>query len=146
MIIDTSALISLYIPEKLSEFVRRKIDEKINTVASHTFYFIDLIYYEFPNVIRKRVVRGEISTALGKEILKKGLEFVQLNKVVEDGEIAEYAYDLSLRYNLTVYDASLIALAIKVKDKVLTTDEKLLNNMKRHKEISSYFVYPEESL
>jgi len=58
MIIDTSALISLYIPEKLSEFVRRKIDEKINTVASHTFYFIDLIYYEFPNVIRKRVVRG----------------------------------------------------------------------------------------
>jgi len=51
-----------------------------------------------------------------------------------------------LRYNLTVYDASLIALAIKVKDKVLTTDEKLLNNMKRHKEISSYFVYPEESL
>lgn len=55
IVVDTSALISLFLPEKGSERVRKLLEEHDD------LHFLDLIYYEFPNALRKRVARGEIS-------------------------------------------------------------------------------------
>ncbi|MEM0373171.1 MAG: type II toxin-antitoxin system VapC family toxin, partial [Sulfolobales archaeon] len=63
MIIDTSALFALYVPEKMSNFVRKEIEN------AEECYFLDLIFFEFPNAIRKRVVRKELSMEKGEEIL-----------------------------------------------------------------------------
>ncbi|TRM83708.1 PIN domain nuclease, partial [Sulfolobus sp. F3] len=55
IVVDTSALVALYIPEKLSKYIREEMEK------NEEYHFLDLIYYEFTNVIRKRVARGEIS-------------------------------------------------------------------------------------
>ncbi|MQL54257.1 type II toxin-antitoxin system VapC family toxin [Acidianus ambivalens] len=135
-IIDTSALLALYVPEKLSNFVREELEK------TDECYFLDLIFYEFPNVIRKRIVRNELSDEKGKEILERGLSYINLCKVVEGRELARKTYELSLKYNLTTYDAALIALAEKVNDVILTTDEKLLRGVRNYAEISKYFLLP----
>jgi predicted nucleic acid-binding protein len=136
MIIDTSALLSIYIPEKLSNFVRREVEK------SESCYFLDLIFYEFPNAVRKRVVRDELSKEDGEKILGRGLDFVNLCKVASGNELAMESYRIGLNYNLTTYDASLIALAEKVNDVILTTDEKLLSGVEGS-ELSKYFIFPQ---
>ncbi|MFP3203650.1 MAG: type II toxin-antitoxin system VapC family toxin [Sulfolobus sp.] len=135
-IIDTSALFALYVPEKLSNFVREELEK------TDECYFLDLIFYEFPNVIRKRIVRNELSEDKGKEILERGLSYINLCKLVEGRELIRKTYELSLKYNLTTYDAALIALAEKVNDVILTTDEKLLRGVRNYPEILKYFLLP----
>ena len=63
--------------------------------------------------------------------------------MVNGRELAMEAYELSLRYSLTTYDASLIALARRLNDVVLTTDERLLRSVGDNPEISRYFVFPD---
>ncbi|MDT7875191.1 PIN domain nuclease [Sulfolobus sp. SCGC AB-777_L09] len=135
-IIDTSALFALYVPEKLSDFVRKEIENV------EECYFLDLIFYEFPNVIRKRVMRKELNKDEAEEILTRGLSYVNLCNVVSGKELIRSAYEISLKYGLTTYDASLIALAKKVNDVILTVDEKLLRGVMNYTEISKYFVFP----
>ncbi|BFI76913.1 PIN domain nuclease [Sulfurisphaera ohwakuensis] len=135
-IIDTSALFALYIPEKMSTFIRKEI-EKVDEC-----YVLDLIFYEFPNFIRKRIVRNELSKEKGDEILARGLSYIDLCKVISGKELAKTAYEISLKYSLTTYDASLIALAEKVNDIILTADEKLLRGIRNFQEISKYFIFP----
>jgi predicted nucleic acid-binding protein len=135
-IIDTSALFALYVPEKLSNFVREELEK------TDECYFLDLIFYEFPNVIRKRIVRNELSEDKGKEILERGLSYINLCKLIEGRELTRKTYELSLKYNLTTYDAALIALAERVNDVILTTDEKLLRGVRNYPEISKYFLLP----
>ena len=135
-IIDTSALFALYVPEKLSDFVRREIENV------EECYFLDLIFYEFPNVIRKRVIRKELSKDEAEEILTRGLSYVGLCNVVSGKELVRAAYEISLKYSLTIYDSSLIALAEKVNDVILTADERLLRGISNYPEASKYFIFP----
>ncbi|WP_016732238.1 type II toxin-antitoxin system VapC family toxin [Saccharolobus islandicus] len=135
-IIDTSALFALYIPEKWSNFVRKEVEK------TEECYFLDLIFYEFPNVIRKRIVRNELSVDKGEEILERSLSYINLCKVVSGKELTRSTYELSLKYSLTTYDAALISLAEKVNDVILTTDEKLLRGVRNYPGISKYFLSP----
>ncbi|AAK42107.1 PIN domain-containing protein [Saccharolobus solfataricus] len=135
-IIDTSALFAIYFPEKMTDFIRREI-ERVEEC-----YFLDLIFYEFPNVIRKRIVRNELSREKADEILLRALSYIDLCKIVSGKELTWTAYEISLKYSLTTYDASLIALAKKVGDVILTADEKLLRGIRNFPEISKYFIFP----
>ena len=140
MIVDTSALIAFYVPEKLSGFVKAEL-EKVKE-GREECRVLDLVFYEFPNAIRKRVVRGMLSEEDGREVLEAGLSFVELCEVANGRELAREAYELGLKYSLSVYDASLIALARRLNDVILTADERLLRAVKGNREVSKYFVFP----
>ncbi|MCY0859918.1 MAG: type II toxin-antitoxin system VapC family toxin [Sulfolobaceae archaeon] len=133
IIVDTSALVALYIPEKFSEIVKQKIEE------ADEYHFLDLTYYEFTNAIRKRVARKEIDENYAMKILNSGIEFLANSTVHEGKDLVKTAYEIGLKYNLTVYDASLIALANRINAPILTTDEKLLNAVKSTS-LSSMFI------
>ncbi|AOL15512.1 twitching motility protein PilT [Sulfolobus sp. A20] len=134
IVVDTSALVALYIPEKLSKYIREEMEK------NEEYHFLDLIYYEFTNVIRKRVARGEISNDKAMEILKNGYELISNSTVHEGKEVIMEAYEMGLKYSITVYDASLIALANKINGKILTTDLKLLNSLKNTQLYSLFLV------
>ena len=140
-IIDTSALLALYVPGRLSDFVRREIG-RIKEGRGEC-YVLDLVFYEFTNAVRKLVVRGLLSEEEGRRVVSAGLSFIEQCKVVNGRGLAMEAYELSLRYSLTTYDASLIALARRLNDVVLTTDERLLRSVRDNLEISRYFVFPD---
>ena len=141
MIVDTSALVAFYVPERLSQFVEGEL-EKVRD-GREKCRVLDLVFYEFPNAVRKRVVRGTLKEDEGREIVEAGLSFVELCEVVSGRELAREAYELGLKYSLSVYYASLIALAMRLNDVVLTADEKLLRAVKGIQEVSKYFMFPE---
>ncbi len=133
IIVDTSALVALYIPEKFSEIIKQKIEE------ADEYHFLDLVYYEFTNTIRKRVARKEIDENYAMKIINSGMEFLTNSIVHEGKDLVKSAYEIGLKYSLTVYDASLIALANRIDAPILTTDEKLLNAVKGTS-LSSLFI------
>ncbi len=137
IVVDTSALVALYIPEKLSKYIRDEMEK------NEEYHFLDLIFYEFTNVIRKRVARGEISNEKAMEILKNGYELISSSVVHEGKEVIMEAYEMGLKYSITVYDASLIALANKINGKIITTDLKLLNSL-RNTQLYSLFLVGDE--
>jgi len=122
IIIDSSAIISLYFPEKYSEevdkFLRRESDV-------HT---LDLAFYEVASSIRKKVIRKEISAEDAKkihgEIKAELFDSIKIHRV---DEVIDKAFELALNYSISVYDASFVQLAIKYNGKLLTTDERLMN-------------------
>ncbi|MFB6490748.1 MAG: type II toxin-antitoxin system VapC family toxin [Thermoproteus sp. AZ2] len=139
LVVDTSALAALYIPEQLSGFIRRTIEE------SRELHFLDLAYYEFANVLRKRVGRGELGPAKAEEILREGLELLSISVVHRAEEVVAEAYNIALSHNITVYDAALIAVAEKIGGKVLTADLALLRAV-RGTPLSDLFQWPPISI
>jgi len=122
IIVDSSAIISLYFSEKYSEEVS-KILEKESDV--HT---LDLAFYEVASAIRKKVIRREISVEDAKDIYKAiKAELFESLKVHRVDEVIDEAFELALNYNISVFDASFVQLAIKYNGKLLTTDERLMN-------------------
>lgn len=121
IIADSSAILSLFFPEKQSE----KVEEVL--LKSENILTLDLAYYEITNAIRKRVVKGEIAKEEGSLILEKVLSLVNNFEIHSYSEVINDAYQLSLKENLTVYDASFLALTLLQKGKLMTVNEKLIN-------------------
>lgn len=139
LVVDTSALAALYIPEQLSGFVRGSIEE------GQELHFLDLAYYELANVLRKRVARGELAPAKAEEILKEGFELLSISVVHRAEEVVAEAYGIALRHNITVYDAALIAVAEKIGGRVLTADLALLRAV-RDTPLRDLFQWPPISI
>ena len=121
IIIDSSAIISLYFPEKYSEEVDKFLQKESDV---HT---LDLAFYEVTNTIRKKVAKKEITITDAENIYKKIKDLFESLKIHRVDEVIDDAFELALRYNITVYDASFVQLAIKYNGKLLTTDERLMN-------------------
>mgnify|MGYP001772517829 FL=1 len=122
IVVDTSALGSMIFLEKYGELVEEFIrnEDKILT--------LDLVYYEFANAIRKRISRKELSAEKGKEIFEAFKELISGFEIHSYSEVIDDAFDLAIKNNITVFDASFVTLAIKNNCKLLTTDLRLLNN------------------
>ena len=124
-VIDTSALISFLLPDEISN---QKIKEVFNSFATedYTFYAPHLLIYEVANVLKTAVVRGRVNAKDAKVIFEKFLNlpitFLKVDYVK--------ALELSLKYNLTFYDASYMQLAIQKKADLLTLDKRLTNLLK----------------
>jgi len=122
IIVDSSAIISLYFPEKYSEEVVKFLQKESDV---HT---LDLAFYEVASAIRKKVIRKEISAEDAKNIYEEiKAEFFGSLKIHRVDEVIDDALELALNYNMSVYDASFVQLAIKYNGKLLTTDERLMN-------------------
>ncbi|MGC9106425.1 MAG: type II toxin-antitoxin system VapC family toxin [Thermoprotei archaeon] len=133
MIVDSSAVLSLFFKENFSDFVRRKVEEADEVRA------LDLAYYEVANAIRKRVARGEIDETDATKVFEKAVELLSSFETVKVEGVIKGAFDLALKLGLTVYDAALIAAAMSLNDLVLTVDVKLLRGV-TGTEAETYFV------
>ena len=124
-VIDTSALISFLLPDEISN---QKIKEVFNSFVTedYTFYAPHLLIYEVANVLKTAVVRGRVNAKDAKVIFEK---FLNLPIIFLKVDYAK-ALELSLKYNLTFYDASYMQLAIQKKADLLTLDKRLTNLLK----------------
>ena len=124
-VIDTSALISFLLPDEISN---QKIKEVFNSFATedYTFYAPHLLIYEVANVLKTAVVRGRVNAKDAKVIFEK---FLNLPIIFLKVDYVK-ALELSLKYNLTFYDASYMQLAIQKKADLLTLDKRLTNLLK----------------
>lgn len=126
-IIDAGVVAKLFFPEPFHNeaiiFFQDLIHNNYQLLAP------SLIDYEFGNICWKKFYRGEINAKESQQILK---DFQQLpiNRI-DVTLILNTIFDFSLKLKSTFYDSSYLVLALELKGKFVTADEKFFQKVKR---------------
>jgi len=120
VVVDASSLAALLLPERYSDWVEERLAEALYLHAP------SLIVYEAANVLwKKHVLLG----AIDGETLRAAFRLLErLLGVVRIHGFQEFiveAEDIAVRERITVYDASYLALAVKLGARLVTLDVKL---------------------
>ncbi len=116
LVLDTSVAVAWYLPEAFSAAARvwqtRLLDGQVRLLVP------SLHYWEFANVLRTYVRRGELKDSLAKETYK-----IHLDAPLEivDPERA-LILETALEYGATAYDAVFIALARALEVSLATAE------------------------
>lgn len=116
-VLDTSVALAWYVPESASRAARPYLDRLLR--GAMQCLVPNLHFWEFANVLRTRVRRGELTEEVAREVFDLHLDL--------DLELAEpdrrRVLEVALEYGATVYDAVYIALALD-RDATLLTGER----------------------
>ncbi|MBN1962146.1 MAG: type II toxin-antitoxin system VapC family toxin [Deltaproteobacteria bacterium] len=115
-ILDTSVACAWYLNEKIATAARNWQQRLINNEIS--IIVPSLHYWEFGNVLRTYVRRGELATNLAYEIYQLHLEAPL--KLAEPNNLA--VLHRALDYQATMYDAVYIELAFSHKAPLITAE------------------------
>jgi predicted nucleic acid-binding protein len=116
-VVDASIVVKWYVEELDSAAARTLFHEM------EEFAVPDLLFAETANVLWKKAWRGEITAKEAREIssfIVDGPFDVYGNR-----ELAGEAVRIALEYSITPYDASYVALALKLGTDCATADRKL---------------------
>ncbi|MCL5877205.1 MAG: type II toxin-antitoxin system VapC family toxin [Candidatus Bathyarchaeota archaeon] len=126
VVVDSSVIIAIVIPEEHSDWALKKISE-------HTFlHILDFSYYEVANAIKCKAP-NKLTVEGAEKAFTKALEIMNLFGVHSFGEVIVDAMNLALEYNIAVYDASFLSLADNLDIRLLTLDFKLAKRFENSK-------------
>ena len=112
---DTSAMINmvLYDPERTDVFVGEVI--------------LDLTLYEAGSTMLKICRRNQKTAEESKSVLVEMVKFMQNMRSLNATSLAQEIFDVSIKRNLSYYDAAYLAAAVKNNLTLVTDDHKLAN-------------------
>jgi predicted nucleic acid-binding protein len=119
LVLDASVVIKWFVPEVHSDAARRLLQD------NDQYFAPDMLFAEIGNVAWKKVRRGELSSRDGLQLLKD-LMVVPIESVASQFLIHD-AFSLANATGRSVYDALYVALAIRLKTRFITADERLFN-------------------
>lgn len=114
-VIDSSALIKYFVREDGWERVREIILEGVMT--------LDLAIKEVANALWKKVLRGDLKCEIAIKILKDLVEEKPF-PIISQNEYLIKAFEISVKHNITIYDALFIALSTGKSQELVTSDAK----------------------
>lgn len=123
-VVDASLVIKWFVPEVDSDAARRWLD------ASHDYLAPELLFPEAGNTVWKKVRRGELSPDDGRR-LATDLSVIAVEAVSMRGLLPD-AHALALRTGMTVYDATYLALAVRLETQVITGDDRFARRLADH--------------
>jgi predicted nucleic acid-binding protein len=130
LVLDSSAIISLFFKEKFENQIVRIIESQ-----SH-FATVDLSFAEIGSAAWKSIVIFKQTVDPIREALRLATDFISENcNVVSSKEIAREAFELGTKHKIQIYDSLFLSLAKKLGSQVLTTDERLHNKVNQIKEL-----------
>jgi predicted nucleic acid-binding protein len=120
-VVDASVIIKWYVPEGDYEAARAMRTGETALAAP------DLLFAETANIVWKLVRRGEMTSSRGIEIIEEivAAPFI----TVSNQSLAQDALDLAIATGLSAYDASYVALAIRLDKILITADERLVRKL-----------------
>ena len=122
-VIDASVVVKWFVPEIHSAAAGRLL------VLPHEYVAPDLIFAETANTIWKKIRREELTAEEGQQLVadvgRIAVETVSCRALAED------AHALASATGRTVYDSMYIALAVRLKTRAITADERLESALKR---------------
>lgn len=124
-VIDASVAAKLFITEDYTE----KATEIIEACTRGNLSFLapTLIMYELGNVFCKH---PQITPKQAYEFLARFLDLqINMIDVHSNTELLKESCNISKNKDVTFYDASYIAIAVKTKTKLVTADEKIRNKV-----------------
>ncbi|MEZ6256033.1 MAG: type II toxin-antitoxin system VapC family toxin [Patescibacteria group bacterium] len=132
VVVDCSAIINYLFPDEninksLQEFFNDFLENKIDFVAP------SLLKIEVGNTLRTAILRQRLSKEDSQQIFKTVLNWDIKYKTPDNLEV----FILAITYNISVYDAQYLYLAINEHYPLLTLDKNLLkaytNYLKTHR-------------
>ena len=124
IVADASVIVKWFVDEVHSEKARELRDEYIN--GSVEILAPELMPYEVLNALKYTgLFNLNELVMVAKSLSLYGFRLYSLV-----GELAEITAKLAVKNNITIYDASYVALAEKLKAKFYTSDEKLIEKVK----------------
>ncbi len=123
-VVDASVLLKVFLPEEGSEAATNLIQNSSATVVRAA---PDLIYLECANILWKWVRRGMLAADLARQSVAD-LRALPL-EVWPLEELVEPALDVALARDVTVYDASYVALADLLDVPLITADGALVHKL-----------------
>lgn len=127
IIIDASVLAKWFLPhEGESEFALKiKEDFTDNRVS---IALPSLVFYEISNLLKSAVVRSRLDE---KKALKIYQDFLELDfEIYITNELLQNSLQIAMKYDISSYDASYIALAEYLQIPFFTADKRLLGKIK----------------
>ena len=116
-VVDASVVVKWFVPEIHSDAARRLL------TLSHVYFAPDLLFAETANTIWKKIRRGELTAEHGRRLVddigRVALETVPCRVLAVD------AHELANATDRTVHDSLYLALAIRLKTRMLTADQRL---------------------
>ncbi|MEA2164415.1 MAG: hypothetical protein QOK37_2542 [Thermoanaerobaculia bacterium] len=121
LVLDASVIIKWYVPE--DDFLAAR---SLRTPDMH-FAAPDLLFVEFSNILWKLVRRGEIDQARAARAVS---EVIAAPWVIHaNRSLARDALDLAVAAGISAYDASYVALAMRLDTICVTADQKLVRKL-----------------
>jgi predicted nucleic acid-binding protein len=120
-VIDASVVVKWYVPEGDPAAAHALRQSRPQLAAP------DLLFVETANIVWKLVRRGEMQPARATDIIE---EIVAAPFIVHPNRtLARDAIDLAVATGLSAYDASYLALAIRLDTLCITADQKLVRKL-----------------
>lgn len=134
IILDSSVIVSVSIKEQYSTLAKKIIER---TGRVHT---LDLAYYEATNALNMYRRSGKISDKIYLELVKNSLAFLEKCTTHQYSEVLEAASRLAVYTGVAIYDSVYVALASKLRYKLLTVDLALYNKLSEFPELKELLV------
>ena len=116
-VVDASVVLKWFLPEIHSEAARRLLD------GAHQYIAPDLLFPEVGNAVWKKVRRGEMTRQEGQRLISD-LAAVAVETIATRGLIGD-ACAMAMASGQTVYDATYLALAVRLETRLITADQRL---------------------
>ena len=128
--IDASVVVKWFVPEVHTDAARRWL------ASSHEYVSPDLLFPEAGNAIWKKVRRGELTAGEGQRLVGD-LSGVAVEAIATRGLLSD-AHALAVSTGLTVYDATYVALAVRLETQVITADDRLKRTLASYPLIAAF--------
>ena len=129
LLVDSSVAVKWFFDEPHSERALAILEAGRSGDAS--LLAPDLIYSEFGNAVRKRVLREEL-TAEDGAIIVAAFTRIPFEQLLQTRLLLPTAYRLALEHGCTVYDAVFIAAASQAGADLVTADGRLYQAVGSH--------------
>jgi predicted nucleic acid-binding protein len=129
VILDSNVIAAIFFKEEFSERAER-------VAAMNKLITVDLAMVEVANVAYKRVALFKESKEIGLKALRRSIDFiVTACEVISSRDLLEAAFEIAIADTITIYDSLFVAASEREKALLLTTDEKLYENVKSKRRV-----------
>ena len=135
-VVDASVAIKWYLPEPNSADADRLLSDGFQLLAP------DLLFPEVGNILRKRVMRSEITVHKAQVILR-ALESLPLT-LRPASVLAENAMTIACGLKRSLYDSLYLALALMADCRLVTADGKLFDAVNSAPQIKKHLLWIED--
>ena len=137
VVLDSTAIAAIFFRDTHSEQVEATLKR------FERFHTLDLAFAEVGNVAWKRINFFKEDFATHLRALLAATDFIRnVCNVIETREVLAQALEVGVKEGITIYDSLFVALAKRMKVKLLTTDEKLHDRVRKSRELNDLAFLP----
>jgi predicted nucleic acid-binding protein len=105
--------------------------------SEHDLAAPDLLALEVANVLIQRIKRNEITEDAATQMLVRVIGAIR--RLWRSDALAPGAFELARQFDITPYDASYVALALRLECRLVTADRRLYDHL--HQDLSETMVW-----